>query len=161
MMRASLIPIAAALVLAAAGAATGSAAHEDAGQPPVVDVFPAQSWVSLGAEQAPDTPAASPPVAEPEPEPPALDAPIDAPPAAPVPFEIIGEWRENGRRVVALEGMGRTVLLCDARCGVRDAVLPGGEIADGYRLKKLGGQGAVIVARDSTDVELSLPVSPN
>ncbi|MGU3781972.1 hypothetical protein [Burkholderia metallica] len=154
MMRASLIPFAAALALAAAG----SAAQEGAAAVPVVDVFPAQSWVSLGAEPAVDEP---PPAPAPEPEAPPLDAPIDAPPAAPMPFEVAGEWRENGQRIVVLEGMGRTFLLCGARCGVRDAVLPGGEIAAGYRLKKLGEQGAAIVARDGTEVELSLPVSPN
>ncbi|WP_175689621.1 hypothetical protein [Burkholderia anthina] len=159
MMRAPLIPIAAALALAGAAFAGGSAAQDGAGLAPVVDVFPAQSWVSLGAEPAVD--AAPPPPPAPEPEAPPLDAPIDARPAALVPFDVAGEWRQNGRRIVVLEGMGRTFLLCDARCDVRDAVLPGGEIAEGYRLKKLGEQGAVIVARDSTDIELSLPDSPN
>lgn len=158
-MRASLIPFTVALALAAAGVAGGSAAQDGASLAPIVDVFPAQSWVSLGAEPAGDAPP--PPAAEPEPEAPALDAPIDARPAVAMPFDVAGEWRQNGRRIVVLEGMGRTFLLCEARCGVRDAVLPGGEIAEGYRLKKLGEQGAVIVARDSTDVELSLPVSPN
>ncbi|PCE26462.1 hypothetical protein [Burkholderia ubonensis] len=159
MMRAPLIPFAAALALAAACVAGGSVAQEGAGQAPIVDVFPAQSWASLGAEPAPDNPA--PPVAEPEPEPPSLDTPIDAPPVAAVPFDIVGEWRQSdprNQRIVVLEGMGRTFLLCGSRCGVRDAVLPGDEIAEGYRLKKLGEQGTVIVTRDSTDVELSPPV---
>ncbi len=157
MMRAPLIPFATALALAAACVAGGSVAQVGAGQAPIVDVFPAQSWASLGAEPARDEP---PPVAAPEPVPPALDDPIDAapPPAAAPPFEIAGEWRENHQRIVVLEGAGRTFLLCESRCGVRDAVLPGGEIAEGYRLKKLGEQGTVIVARDSTEVELSPPV---
>ncbi|MBN3820793.1 hypothetical protein G3N57_31465, partial [Paraburkholderia sp. Se-20369] len=89
---------------------------------------------------------------------PSLDDPIDAPPAAAVPFDLAGEWRENGQRIVVLEGAGSTFLLCGSRCGVRDAVLPGGELAAGYRLKKLGNEGAVIVTRDGTDVELSPPV---
>ncbi|KAB0637484.1 hypothetical protein WT67_28550 [Burkholderia stagnalis] len=156
MMRAPLIPFAAALALAAACIAGGSVAQEGAGHAPIVDVFPAQSWASLGAEPAPDAPP--PPVAAPEPEPPSLDEPIDAPPVAAPPFDIAGEWRENDQRIVVLEGAGRTFLLCESRCGVRDAVLPGGEIAEGYRLKKLGEQGTVIVARGSTEVELLPPV---
>ncbi|VWD61725.1 hypothetical protein BLA50215_07448 [Burkholderia lata] len=156
MMRAPLIPFAAALALAAACVAGGSVAQEGAGQAPIVDVFPAQNWAMLGAEPASDSP---PPVAEPEPEPPSLDDPIDAPPVAAPPFAIAGEWRENDQRIVVLEGAGRTFLLCESRCGVRDAVLPGGEIAEGYRLKKLGEQGAVTVTRDSTDIELS-PLVP-
>ncbi|MFP3501932.1 hypothetical protein [Burkholderia sp. SIMBA_062] len=155
-MRAPRSLIAAALALACI--AGGSVAHERAAPAPIVDVFPAQSWTSLGVDPAP--PAASPePEPEPATEPPSLDDPIDGPPVAPPPpFEIAGEWRENGRRIVVLEGVGRKFLLCEARCGVRDAVLPGGEIAEGYRLKKLGEEGAVTVTRDSTDVELSPPV---
>ncbi|KVD24486.1 hypothetical protein [Burkholderia ubonensis] len=164
MMRAPMIPIAAALALAAAGFAGGSAAQEGAAPPAaeaprIVDVFPVQSWASLGAE---DAGAAEPaPVAapEPEPEPPALDAPIDARPVEPMPFDIAGEWRENGKRIVVLEGGGRTFLLCESRCGVRDAVLPGGEVADGYRLKTLGAQGPVIVSRGGTDHELIVPAA--
>ncbi|EMN1932185.1 hypothetical protein RVV18_006692 [Burkholderia ambifaria] len=157
MMRARLIPFAAALALAAACVAGGSVAREGAGHAPIVDVFPAQNWASLGAEPASDSPP--PPVAEPEPEPPSLDEPIDAQPVAEPLFAIAGEWRENDQRIVVLEGAGRTFLLCASRCGVRDAVLPGGEIAEGYRLKKLGEQGAVTVTRDSTDIELS-PLVP-
>ncbi|WP_232490520.1 hypothetical protein [Burkholderia ubonensis] len=159
-----MIPIAAALALAAACIAGVSAAQEGAAPPAadaprIVDVFPAQSWASLGAE---DARAAEPaPVAapEPEPEPPALDAPIDARPVEPMPFDIAGEWRENGKRIVVLEGGGRTFLLCESRCGVRDAVLPGGELADGYRLKTLGAQGPVIVSRGGTDHELVVPAA--
>lgn len=157
MMRAVLIPLA--LALAAACISGGSAAQGSGGPAPIVDVFPAQSWASLGAEPARDDP---PPVAAPEPapepEPPSLDTPIDAAPAAAVPFEIAGEWRESGQRIVVLEGVGKTFLLCGSRCDVRDAVRPGDEIAEGYRLKKLGEQGTVIETRGSTDVELSLPV---
>ncbi|KVV39086.1 hypothetical protein WK81_23225 [Burkholderia ubonensis] len=164
MMRAPMIPIAAALALAAACIAGASAAQDGAAPPAadaprIVDVFPAQSWASLGAE---DARAAEPaPVAapEPEPEPPALDAPIDARPIEPLPFDIAGEWRENGKRIVVLEGGGRTFLLCESRCGVRDAVLPGGELADGYRLKTLGAQGPVIVSRGGTDHELVVPAA--
>ncbi|WP_232453659.1 hypothetical protein [Burkholderia ubonensis] len=159
-----MIPIAAALALAAACIAGASAAQDGAAPPAadaprIVDVFPAQSWASLGAE---DARAAEPaPVAapEPEPEPPALDAPIDARPIEPLPFDIAGEWRENGKRIVVLEGGGRTFLLCESRCGVRDAVLPGGELADGYRLKTLGAQGPVIVSRGGTDHELVVPAA--
>ncbi|WP_232459607.1 hypothetical protein [Burkholderia ubonensis] len=163
-----MIPLAAALALAAACFAGGSAAQEGAAPPAadaprIVDVFPAQTWASLGAEDAgaaePAPVAAPEPEPEPEPEPPALDAPIDARPVEPMPFDIAGEWRENGKRIVVLEGGGRTFLLCESRCGVRDAVLPGGEVADGYRLKTLGAQGPVIVSRDSTDHELIVPAA--
>ncbi|WP_252996834.1 hypothetical protein [Burkholderia sola] len=163
-MRTVLIPLALAVATAclsggSAAHESGSAAHESGSPAPIVDVFPAQSWASLGAEPARDDP---PPVAAPEPapepEPPSLDTPIDAPPAAAVPFEIAGEWRESGQRIVVLEGIGKTFLLCGSRCDVRDAVRPGDEIAEGYRLKKLGEQGTVIVTRGSADVELSLPV---
>ncbi|VWD41289.1 hypothetical protein BLA39750_05398 [Burkholderia lata] len=156
MMRAPLIPIAAALALAAACVAGGSAANEPPELAPIVDLFPAQSWTSLGAEAATD--AELPPDVAPESDMPPLDTPIDVPPVASAPFDIAGEWRENGHRIVVLEGAGKTFLLCESRCGVRDAVQPGGEIAEGYRLKKLGKQGAVIVTRGSTDVELSPPV---
>ncbi|MBP0714209.1 hypothetical protein ABXK61_12895 [Burkholderia sola] len=157
MMRTVLIPLA--LAVATACLSGGSAAHESGSPAPIVDVFPAQSWASLGAEPArDDAPPVAAPEPAPEPEPPSLDTPIDAPPAAAVPFEIAGEWRESGQRIVVLEGIGKTFLLCGSRCDVRDAVRPGDEIAEGYRLKKLGEQGTVIVTRGSADVELSLPV---
>lgn len=54
-----------------------------------------------------------------------------------------------------LERGGRTFLLCAQACPVRDAVLPGGEIADGYRLKRLG-EAAVIASGNGPDIELSL-----
>ncbi|MGU7779879.1 hypothetical protein [Burkholderia sp. PU8-34] len=156
MMRAPLIPIATAFVLAAACMAGGSVANERAELEPIVDLFPAQSWASLGAETVSD--AEPPPDAVPASDMPPLDTPIDAPPVASAPFDIAGEWRENGHRIVVLESAGKTFLLCDSRCDVRGAVRPGGEIAEGYRLKKLGKQGAVIVTRGGTDVELSPPV---
>ncbi|WP_321936923.1 hypothetical protein [Burkholderia cepacia] len=152
MMRRTFIRVAAALAVAASG---GSLAHESVGQPSIVDVFPAQSWVSLGAE---DAPLATPdPVEPPAAEPPALSDPIDAAAAPPMPFEIAGEWRTQGQRIVVLEGDGKTFLLCGRRCGVRDAVLPGGEIADGYRLKTLGETGPVVMTRNGSDIELSPP----
>ncbi|WP_244138303.1 hypothetical protein [Burkholderia stabilis] len=150
--------IRAAAVLAVFAAANCSLAHEIAGQPSIVDVFPAQNWASLGAE---DAAAGAPPAetAPPEAEPPELADPIDVAPVQPMPFEIAGEWREQGQRIVVLDGGGRTFLLCGRRCGVRDAVLPGGEIIDGYRLKTLRDTGPVVMTRDGTDVEL-LPPSP-
>ncbi|KVS23980.1 hypothetical protein LGN07_06490 [Burkholderia cepacia] len=152
MMRLTFIRVAAALAVAASG---GSLAHEPVGQPRIVDVFPAQSWVSLGAEDAPPgTPdSAEPPAAEP----PALSDPIDAAAAPSMPFEIAGEWRTQGQRIVVLERDGKTFLLCGRRCGIRDAVLPGGEIADGYRLKTLGETGPVVMTRNGSDIELSPP----
>ncbi|WP_321790387.1 hypothetical protein [Burkholderia pyrrocinia] len=143
---------------AVALAASGSLAGEIVGQPRVVDVFPAQNWASLGAEDA--SAGASAEAVAPEAEPPALADPIDATPvptAPPMPFEIAGEWREQGQRIVVLDGGGRTFLLCGRRCGVRDAVLPGTEIADGYRLKTLRETGPVVVTRDGADVDLSPP----
>ncbi|HDR9756170.1 TPA: hypothetical protein ACK3Q6_005680 [Burkholderia cepacia] len=152
MMRLTFIRVAAALAVAASG---GSLAHEPVGQPRIVDVFPAQSWVSLGAEDAP--PGTPDSVEPPAAEPPALSDPIDAAAAPPMPFEIAGEWRTQGQRIVVLEGDGKTFLLCGRRCGVRDAVLPGGEIADGYRLKTLGETGPVVMTRNGSDIELSPP----
>lgn len=154
MMRRSLIHAAA--VLAVAVAASGSLAHENGNPPGIVDVFPAQSWASLGAE---DAAAVTPPAeaAPPVAEPPALADPIDAAPVPVVPFDIAGEWREQGQRIVVLDGGGKTFLLCGRRCDVRDAVLPGGEIADGYRLKALRDTGPVVVTRGGADVELSPP----
>ncbi|RAQ16566.1 hypothetical protein DPR02_02285 [Burkholderia cepacia] len=152
MMRLTFIRVAAALAVAASG---GSLAHEPVGQPRIVDVFPAQSWVSLGAEDAP--PGTPDSVEPPAAEPPALSDPIDAAAAPSMPFEIAGEWRTQGQRIVVLEGDGKTFLLCGRRCGVRDAVLPGGEIADGYRLKTLGETGPVVMTRNGSDIELSPP----
>ncbi|NTX42715.1 hypothetical protein HT749_04775 [Burkholderia cepacia] len=152
MMRLTFIRVAAALAVAASG---GSLAHEPVGQPRIVDVFPAQSWVSLGAEDAP--PGTPDSVEPPAAEPPALSDPIDTAAAPSMPFEIAGEWRTQGQRIVVLEGDGKTFLLCGRRCGVRDAVLPGGEIADGYRLKTLGETGPVVMTRNGSDIELSPP----
>ncbi|MDN7859173.1 hypothetical protein [Burkholderia cepacia] len=152
MMRLTFIRVAAALAVAASG---GSLAHEPVGQPRIVDVFPAQSWVSLGAEDAP--PGTPDSVEPPAAEPPALSDPIDAAAAPSMPFEIAGEWRTQGQRIVVLERDGKTFLLCGRRCGVRDAVLPGGEIADGYRLKTLGETGPVVMTRNGSDIELSPP----
>ncbi|MDR3386741.1 MAG: hypothetical protein P4L92_06775 [Rudaea sp.] len=161
MKRAPFSPcLAAALAFAVACAAGQGLAQEGQATPgeiaqPMVDVFPAQSWASLGAEPAPA--AAPAPVEAPEPEAPALDAPIEPERTVQAPFEVTGEWRENSRRVVVLEGMQQVFLLCEASCDVRDAVLPGREIANGYRLKSLGPKGAVIVAEDKTEFELLAP----
>ncbi|WP_244137275.1 hypothetical protein [Burkholderia pyrrocinia] len=152
----SLFRLAAAWAVAVA--AGGSLAGEIAGQPRVVDVFPAQNWASLGAEDASAGALAE--AGASEAKAPALADPIDAAPAPsapPAPFEIAGEWREQGQRIVVLDGGGRTFLLCGRRCGVRDAVLPGAEIADGYRLKALRETGPVVMTRDGADVELSPP----
>ncbi|MCA8275638.1 hypothetical protein LGN17_24465 [Burkholderia sp. AU30280] len=159
MMPRSLFRLAAAWAVAVA--ASGTLADEIAGQPRVVDVFPAQNWASLGAEDASASALAEARVSEAEA--PALADPIDTAPAPSepsepsAPFEIAGEWREQGQRIVVLDGGGRTFLLCGRRCGVRDAVLPGAEIADGYRLKTLRETGPVVMTRDGADVELSPP----
>ncbi|WP_414440262.1 hypothetical protein [Burkholderia sp. 22PA0106] len=138
----------------AAAAASAGFAQAIADPPRPVDLFPAQNWAALGVEDAGAAP--------PDGEPPDLAAPIDvasAPRQQVMPFSVAGEWREPGQRIVVLEGGGRTFLLCGRGCGVRDAVLPGGEIADGYRLEALDDTGPIVMIRDGVEVELA-PAPP-
>ncbi|WP_414449000.1 hypothetical protein AB4851_06940 [Burkholderia sp. 22PA0099] len=147
-----MIRLAAGWLAAAAASAGFAQASADPSRP--VDLFPAQRWASLGAEEA----GAAPPVEAP----PDLADPIDvasAPQQQVMPFSVAGEWRAPGQRIVVLEGGGKTFLLCGHGCGVPDAVLPGGEIADGYLLKALDDTGPVVMIRDGVKVELA-PASP-
>lgn len=119
----------------------------------IIDIFPAQSWASMEpkatakTEPAPDSAAqedTAPPVAAAE----------RSQAIASQPFEIVGEWREQGSHIFVLAGTDRTFILCDSACRVRGAIHPGEEIANGYRLKNLSGAGATIVAEDGRSSDL-------
>lgn len=87
-----------------------------------VDVFPAQHASTL-RDGAPVTAAAAPAVSASAVNTPRLD--VAAPPAEPsVPFDVAGEWYEDGRHVIVLNSNDRVVLLC-RHCDVPDAVHPG------------------------------------
>lgn len=141
-------------VLAAAVAA--AAAPEPAGRA-VVDIFPVQQWAMLGAQAEPAAPSAAPPEMPAEIDPDAFGGP-EPEAAAPPPFRLTGEWRDaDGLRVVVLEGAPELRLLCERRCDVRGAVQPGGEIAPGYRLKRLAAAAALIVSDDGAEFTLPAP----
>ncbi len=145
------------------GAATGLAVPPDVPSRVVIEVFPAQSWAELGVEAPPPTPEPTPAPA-PVPE---LPAQIDpdsfgaaeaAPPAAaPLPFRLSGEWRDNGRRIFVLDGAPGLRLLCERGCALRDAVRPGEEIAPGYRFDAVRPDGVLIRTDDGATHTLPMP----
>lgn len=119
----------------------------------IIDIFPAQSWASMGPKATAGTEPA-PGSAGQEDTAPAVTAVERSQEIASQPFEIVGEWREQGAHIFVLAGTGRTFILCDSACGVRGAIHPGEEIADGYRLKSLSGAGVTIVAEDGRSNDL-------
>jgi hypothetical protein len=140
------------------GAATGQAEPPDAPSRVVIEVFPAQNWAGLGAD--------APPIAEPTLAP-ELPAQVDpdsfgaadaAPPAAaPLPFRLSGEWRDNGRRIFVLDGAPGLRLLCEQRCALRDALRPGDEIVPGYRFEAVRPAGVLIRTEDGATHTLPMP----
>ncbi|MFY3138350.1 hypothetical protein ACOTFF_14055 [Achromobacter xylosoxidans] len=141
------LALACVIVLPCAAASTRSAVWE------IVDIFPAQSRASIGqkepvaAEPTADAPAGGDVAAQ--------VAAAESPPAvASPPFEIVGEWREQGTHIFVLDGAGRTFILCDSACTIRGTIHPGEEIAEGYRLKSLSGTGVTIVAEDGRSLDL-------
>lgn len=124
-----------------------------------VDIFPSQSWDSLsratreaqdGQGQDADADAAS-TAAQRSWSAQAADAV-----AAPL-FARVGEWREAGQRIVVLRSEDRLYLLC-RRCAAPSALRPGGAPRDGYRLKSLEPDRAVLLAPDGQEVSVDLPV---
>lgn len=118
----------------------------------IVDLFPAQNWATLNADAtAPKEEPPPPPIVEPPPE------PVAPPVKKEAPFQVIGEWQEENRRIFILEEMGRIFLLGGKNCHLPDVVHPGKEIAEGYRLRKLGQNSVVIVDAEKNEYELSVP----
>ncbi len=129
-------------------------AKSDKGE--AVDIFPAQSWAALNAGAAvPEEAPPPPPVIEPPPEP----EPIAPPVKKEAPFQVIGQWQEENRRIYILEGMGRIFLLCGKDCHLPDVISPGKEIVAGYRLRKLRQSSVVIIDAEKNEYELPVPVS--
>ena len=76
--------------------------------------------------------------------------------AAPL-FARVGEWREAGQRIVVLRSEDRLYLLC-RRCAAPSRAAAGGAARDGYRLKSLEPDRAVLLAPDGQEVSVDLPV---
>lgn len=116
-----------------------------------VDLFPVQSWASLREEAKPVAPAAD--------AAPALAAPLPPPPleAAPPPFSAVGEWRQDGQRVVVLEGRARSYLLC-VGCKTPNALQPGARLTEQYTFKALEAERALLL--DAEGREHSIPLTP-
>ncbi|MBN3004692.1 hypothetical protein JW897_13180 [Chromobacterium alkanivorans] len=119
-----------------------------------VDLFPVQSLASLREEARPELPppdAAS-----------ALAAPLPLAPleAAPAPFSAVGEWRQDGQRVVVLEGLGRSFLLC-VGCRMPRALQPGAKLAGQYTFKALEAERALLLDADGREHSIALHPSAN
>ena len=75
----------------------------------IVDLFPGQPWESLQLQAASTQGQALPN--------PALATPLPVPmPEAAEPFTALGEWRQQGQRVLVLQGQSDSYLLCAASC---------------------------------------------
>ncbi|KAF1029353.1 MAG: hypothetical protein GAK40_00528 [Burkholderia plantarii] len=145
------------------------AGHAEGDRPgeAIVDLFPVQDWDTLGGAASSGAQARPPDAGGGAGELDATPSLADATEAteaaaalalpARAPFEVTGEWRERGHRIVVLDGMGRTFVLCATRCGVSGAIGPGGEIASGFRFATLRGERMVIAADDGTVFELAVP----
>jgi hypothetical protein len=139
------------------GAAAGFAVPPDVPSRVVVDVFPTQNWAELGVDSLASEPA-SPPELPDQIDPASFGGPTDpAADAAPLPFRLSGEWREDGKRILVLDGAPGLRLLCERRCTLRDALQPGGEIAPGYRFDSVGPDGVLIRTDDGATHTLPLP----
>ncbi|GAB1847312.1 hypothetical protein MyNCGM683_21590 [Achromobacter xylosoxidans] len=119
----------------------------------IIDVFPAQSWASLGVANTEPVKPTTEVAAQADAAAQAPAVPVSLKPVPP-PFEVVGEWREAGALVFVLDGGERTFILCDSACAIRGAIHPGEEIADGYRLKNLSSAGLTIVANDGRSHDL-------
>ncbi|WP_141111373.1 hypothetical protein [Chromobacterium haemolyticum] len=116
-----------------------------------VNLFPIQSWTSLREEAKPVVP---PPDAAPEL---AASLPSAPPEAAPAPFSVVGEWRQDGQRVLVLEGQGRSFLLCSG-CRMPKALQPGARLAEQYTFKALEAERVLLL--DTEGREHSIPLHP-
>ena len=68
-----------------------------------------------------------------------------------------GRVARSGQRIVVLRSEDRLYLLC-RRCAAPSALRPGGAARDGYRLKSLEPDRAVLLAPDGQEVSVDLPV---
>ncbi|OQS37978.1 hypothetical protein [Chromobacterium haemolyticum] len=116
-----------------------------------VNLFPIQNWASLREETKPVVPLAD---AAPELAAPLPEAPSEA---APAPFSAVGEWRQDGQRVVVLEGLGRSFLLC-AGCRMPKALQPGAKLAEQYTFKAVEAERVLLL--DTEGREHSIPLHP-
>lgn len=121
----------------------------------IIDVFPVQSWTSISQiapAPRPDPAASVEDVAPKQTEPLPPDPPLN-------PFELLGELRDSNTSifVVGAFGSDETYIVCGKGCKVSGAILPGQELAGGYRVKKISPAGLQIVAQDGVAYEL--PVS--
>lgn len=105
-----------------------------------VDLFPAQDLASLAVQPEILSQPSEPSLVNEE------HLLIDTPVLRGAPFSVTGIWREGGRRVVVIEGLGDLFLLCE-RCAARGAIHPGASLAAGYRFERM----------DRDQVVLSLP----
>ncbi|KVM70791.1 hypothetical protein WJ59_09640 [Burkholderia gladioli] len=138
------------LALSASGILAAESGEE------AVDLFPEQHWATLGrAAETVSPPAETREAASADV---ASAAAEDSPPESMnVPFELAGEWRENGRRILVLDGMGQSFVLCATRCEVPGAILPGETITGAYRFGAVHRGKVVIHADDDTVFELTAP----
>ncbi|NIE82340.1 MULTISPECIES: hypothetical protein [unclassified Burkholderia] len=138
------------LALSASGILAAESGEE------AVDLFPEQHWATLGRAAETVSPtaetreAASADVAS-------AAAAASPPESMDAPFELAGEWRENGRRILVLDGMGQSFVLCATRCEVPGAILPGETITGAYRFGAVHRGKVVIHADDDTVFELTAP----
>lgn len=90
---------------------------------PVIDLFPAQTWVPLPPPTPVDTSPPKPP---------------------PLPFTVAAQWRyENQAKIVVLRGNGSQYTLCN-RCSVPGRIVPGKMLDAHYRLDKLTDSAVVL-----------------
>ena len=123
-----------------------------------VDIFPSQSWDSLsratreaqdGQGQDADADAASAAAQR--------SWSAQAADAVAAPLFARGRVARSGQRIVVLRSEDRLYLLC-RRCAAPSALRPGGAPRDGYRLKSLEPDRAVLLAPDGREVSVDLPV---
>ncbi|AYQ92100.1 hypothetical protein EDD84_33185 [Burkholderia gladioli] len=138
------------LALSASGILAAESGEE------AVDLFPEQHWATLGQPAETVSPTAE--TREAASADVASAAAADSPPESmDAPFELAGEWRESGRRILVLDGMGQSFVLCATRCEVPGAILPGEAITGAYRFGAVHRGKVVIHADDDTVFELTAP----
>ncbi|MFC5475720.1 hypothetical protein [Paraherbaspirillum soli] len=136
-----------AVLLACIGSGAAAVANGNQDVEPV-DLFPAQSWDSLTQSDMPDTAAAD------EMELPELTDALIAT-DMPLPFSAVAEWKEGKQRIVVLDGMGKTFVLCRS-CKVPGAVHPGEVIEQQYKLKALNDDDAIFIGPAGKELTLTL-----
>lgn len=114
----------------------------------IVDLFPGQLWESLQLQAASTQGQALPN--------PALAAPLPVPmpEAAPEPFTALGEWRQQGQRVLVLQGQSDSYLLC-AACKLPKALRPGAKL-EHYLFKALERDRVVLLDAEGREHAITL-----